>query len=127
MDYRTLFEGWDDLCGYPAGETIFSEGDAARALFFVLEGEVELQRHGVVTGVESAGGIIGESALLGVETRSGSAVARTDTKLARLDRSQLKELMDGNTEFALLVMAALAKRLRAVDAFIGARLKGGGD
>jgi CRP-like cAMP-binding protein len=125
MDYRAIFEDWADLLDFTAGETIYGEGDPAVALFFVLDGEVELKRHDVMTGVENPGGIIGESALLGVETRSGKAVARTDTRLARLDRDQLKQLMDGDTEFALLVMAALAKRLRAVDAFIGAHLIGG--
>lgn len=122
MDYRTLFKNWDDLLDCRAGETVYAEGDPAVAMYVVLDGEVELRRHGEATSVEQAGGIIGESALLEPGVQSGSAVARSDARLARLDRDQLKSLMDGNAEFALQVMAALAKRLRAVDAYIGSRI-----
>ena len=77
--------------------------------------------------MEGPGGIIGESALLGSAAHHGAAVARSAARLAALDRAQLKQLMDGNAEFALHVMARLALRLRSVDSFISARLAAGAD
>lgn len=127
MDFRELFDDWNDLQTCSAGTTVYAEGDPAEALFVVLDGEVELRRFGEATSTEQAGGIIGESALLEPGLHSGSAVARTDTRLARLERQQLKKLMDGNAEFALQIMAALAKRLRTVDAYIGARIAADGN
>jgi CRP-like cAMP-binding protein len=81
-----------------------------------------MQRHGAAMSVEGPGGIIGESALLADASHNGAAVARSDVRLARLDRTQLKELMDGHADFALHVMARLALRLRSVDAYISSRL-----
>jgi hypothetical protein len=42
--------------------------------------------------------------------------------VARLDRGQLKNLMDRDADFALHVMARLALRLRSVDARISERI-----
>jgi len=122
MDYQALFENWEDLREVHAGDTVFAEGDRADCMYFVLDGEIELRRHGEPTSLEGPGGIIGESALLG-GAHSGNAVARSDARLARLDRDQLETLAEDNAEFALQVMAALAKRLRTVDAYISARLR----
>lgn len=123
MKFQDLFDNWADTRTVEPGETVFAEGDAAEAMYFVLDGEVEMQRHGSAMSVEGPGGIIGESALLGGATHTGAAVARSATQLARLDRAQLKELMDRNAEFALHVMARLALRLRTVDAYISARIE----
>jgi CRP-like cAMP-binding protein len=105
-----------------AGEVIFAEGDPADVMYVILSGEVELTLRGEPLAVDAAGGMIGETALLGSDSRSGTATARTDAKLARLDREKLKELMRSNPDFALHVMAGLANRLRAVDTYIGAHL-----
>lgn len=127
MKYRDLFDNWEDLREYRAGETVFSEGDPADAMYFIIDGQVEMQRRTETMSVEREGGIIGETALLESVPYNGTAVARSDARLARLNREQLKGLMEGNTDFALQVMAGLADRLRAVDAFIGARIpKGNG-
>jgi CRP-like cAMP-binding protein len=122
MKFHHIFRDWKGICEFGAGQVIFAEGDPADAMYLILSGEVELQLGGEPFGVESAGGMIGETALLGSASRSGTATARSDVRLARLDRAQLKELMHDNTDFALHVMAALANRLRAVDTYISKQL-----
>jgi CRP-like cAMP-binding protein len=122
MKFHHLFRDWQDVCEYRAGDVIFSEGDPADAMFVVLSGEVELTLRGEPLAVDGESGMIGETALLGSESRSGTATARTDVKLARLDREQLKKLMGSNPDFALHVMAGLANRLRAVDTYISTHL-----
>lgn len=121
MDFQALFADWPDTRSCQPGETVFDEGEAAAAMYFVLDGEVEIQRRGAAMSVEGPGGIIGESALLGSAAHTGAAVARSAAQLARLDRDQLKQLM-GNADFALHVMARLALRLRSVDSFISAQI-----
>jgi CRP-like cAMP-binding protein len=118
MKASNLFKDWQDVREYRAGEVIFSEDDPADALYFILSGEVELQLRGEPLGVEGEGGIIGETAVIGSETRFGTATARSDVRVARLDPEQLKQRVAGNPDFAMQVMGGLAKRLRAVDGFI---------
>jgi CRP-like cAMP-binding protein len=123
MTFQNLFNNWEDMRTFNSGQAAFEEGDTADAMYFILEGEMEIQRRGSVMSVEGPGGIIGESALLDGATHNGTAVARSDAQLARLDRGQLKKLMDRDADFALHVMARLALRLRSVDARIGARIE----
>jgi CRP-like cAMP-binding protein len=122
MKFHHIFSSWKDICEVGAGKVIFSEGDPADVMYFILAGEVDLSLGGEPFGVEGAGSMFGETALLGTGSRSGTATARTDVRLARVDREQLKELMGSNTDFALHVMAGLANRLRAVDAYISTHL-----
>jgi CRP-like cAMP-binding protein len=122
MKFQNLFNNWEDMRTLSSGEAVFEEGDTAEAMYFVLEGEMEMQRHGSAMSVEGPGGIIGESALLDGATHNGTAVARSDAQVARLDRGQLKNLMDRDADFALHVMARLALRLRSVDARISERI-----
>jgi len=122
MKFLHLFHGWKDTCEFAAGDAIFAEGEPADVMYVILSGEVELTLRGEPLAVDTSGGMIGETALLGSAARSATATARTDAKLARLDREQLKELMRDNPDFALHVMAGLANRLRAVDKYIGAHL-----
>jgi CRP-like cAMP-binding protein len=122
MKYKDLFHGWKDVRECAAGDVIFAEGEPADVLYVILSGEVELTLRGEPLAVDGAGGMIGETALLGSEARSGTATARTEVKLARLDREHIQDLMHSNPDFALHVMAGLAKRLRAVDTYIGAHL-----
>jgi CRP-like cAMP-binding protein len=122
MKFHHIFRNWKDIREAGAGEILFAEGDPADAMYFILSGEVELKLGGEPFAVESAGGMIGETALLGSGSRSGTATARTDARLARLDREQLKKLMGSDTDFALHVMAGFANRLRAVDTYISTHL-----
>jgi CRP-like cAMP-binding protein len=122
MKFHHIFRNWKDICDVGAGQVIFAQGDPADAMYFILAGEVELNLGGESFAVEGAGGMIGETALLGSGSRSGTATARTDARLARLDREQLKQLMGSDTDFALHVMAGFANRLRAVDTYISTHL-----
>jgi CRP-like cAMP-binding protein len=126
MGFHNLFDDWPDVRSLRGGEVVFAEGDTADVMYFILDGEVELRRHGEAMSVEGEGGVIGETALLDGARHNGTAVARRDTRLARLDRAQLKDLTEDNAAFALHVMARLASHLRAVDAYISARLDANG-
>ncbi len=125
MEFLKMLRGWKDVEEYPAETIIFPEGDPADVLYIIMSGEVELTLRGEPLGTERTGGIIGEMAISHSATRSATAKALTDVKLARLDRDQLSVLMRENTEFSLHVMAVLADRLRAVNKFITVKLKAG--
>jgi CRP/FNR family cyclic AMP-dependent transcriptional regulator len=121
MKFLHAFHGWEDTVEFDSGATVFSEGDTADVLFVILSGEVELKLRGESLGNEKAGGIIGEMALIPSAACSTTAVALSQVRLARLDREQLGEVINQNSEFSLHVMAVLANRLRAVDRYITER------
>jgi CRP-like cAMP-binding protein len=118
MKFFGLFRDWKDMEEHRAGTVIFLERDPAEVMYVIIAGEVELTLHGEPLSTESEGGIIGEMAMINSATCGATATTLTEVKLARLDRDQVKALIDKNTEFALHVMAVMANRLRAVDEFI---------
>jgi len=118
MKFYGMFRDWQDAEEYSAETVIFLERDPAEVMYVIISGEVELSLHGEPLGTESEGGIIGEMAMINSATCGATATALTEVKLARLDRDQVKALIDKNTEFALHVMAVMANRLRAVDKYI---------
>jgi len=118
MSFLKMFRDWQGVEEYSAGTIIFSEQDPADVMYVIISGEVGLTLHGEPLGAETEGGIIGEMAMIDSATYSATATTLGQAKLARLDRDQLREFIDGNTEFALHVMAVMANRLRAVDKYI---------
>jgi len=123
MDFLKKFDKWKDVEAHPAHTVIYPEGNPADHLYVILSGEVELSLRGNTLEVEKQGGLIGEMALFESAERSATATARTDVKLARLDRDQLAGLMNESTEFSLQLMTVLANRLRAVNEFVAQRLE----
>jgi CRP-like cAMP-binding protein len=88
-------------------------------MYVVISGSVELKLFDQSLGMESAGGMIGEMAMIHpAGTRSATATTLTKTKLARLNRDQFRALVSENTDFAFHVMAVLANRLTAANNFI---------
>ncbi len=112
MELKQLIRGLSERQSVPAGEVIFHEGESATTMFLILEGQVKLSIRGESMGIESAGGIIGEMALINLALRSATATAVTDCVLVPLDREQFVNMLRETPEFSLHVMAVLADRLR---------------
>ena len=122
MNFLKKFRNWNDIVEHPSGTVIFPEGSPAEFLYIIISGEVELTLRNEPLEVEGVGGIIGEMALVESATRSATATALCDVKLARLNRDQLGELMKDDNEFSLQLMSVLANRLRAVNRYISSQL-----
>jgi CRP-like cAMP-binding protein len=122
MNIPELFRDWKHTEEYPAETVIFSKGDPADVLYVVLSGEVRLTLNGSFLSVENGGAVIGETAMLKSAIRNCTARTVGPVKLARLSRSELRELSNSNNEFSLHVMSVLANRLRAVDNYISEKI-----
>jgi len=118
MKFLKMFRDWEDVVEFPAQTVVFTERTAADFLYVVLSGEVELTLNGKSLGIESEGGIIGEMAMIDSANRSATATTLKDTRLARLNRKQLKKFISKNANFSHHAMGVLANRLRAVDRYI---------
>ena len=100
---------------FPKKRTIFTQGDAADAVFYVQTGKVKLT---VVskTGKEATIGILGErdffgeGSLAGQTLRMGSATAMTDCALLRIDKKAMMDALHREHEISDMFVAYLLAR-----------------
>jgi CRP-like cAMP-binding protein len=112
-----LFMTSPDIKTCKTGDTIFEEGALGDVMYGVIEGEVDLVVNGNVFETITPGDVFGEGALVQIPpTRASTAVAKTDCKLAAVNESHFKFLVQETPLFALVVIRSLSTRLRAVKA-----------
>ncbi len=80
----------------PRSAHIYEPGDPADALYFVLEGLVQLQRDDAVTAYLARGDFFGDQEALAGIPRRHTAVAAGDTWCAIVSRAALRTLADRN-------------------------------
>jgi CRP-like cAMP-binding protein len=103
----------------PKNHTIFSQGEAADAVFYIQAGTVKLtvvSPHGkeaVVTILER-GAFVGESCLAGQPVRTATATALEDSTLLRLDKDAMIRALHEEPMFAELFMSYLLARTRRI-------------
>lgn len=119
-----LFRNAPEVIAVAAGEYIFRTGEAAKVMYLIIEGEVELLLGEMVVETAGQGSFIGEMALIDDEPRSASARARSDTRVFPIDEARFSLLVKETPFFALQLMKILARRLRSMDARAGAMAKG---
>lgn len=100
---------------FPAGHRFFEAGEDGDLMYVVLSGEVEINLRGKVLETVHAGGIFGEMALIDRQKRSADVIAKTDVKVAVIDRKRFLFLLTRNPYFAIEVMTVMTERLRAFD------------
>jgi CRP/FNR family transcriptional regulator, cyclic AMP receptor protein len=102
-------------------DVIFEEGSTGRELFVVLQGEVEIAK---INGASKTtiirlgrGEFFGEMAVIDGSARSATAIAAAPhTKVMKINHARFVYLVSQQPAFALMVMDALSKRLRASNA-----------
>lgn len=109
VDY---FKTVKEVVAYAAGDVIFDESQPGDVMYAVREGSVEIQHNGHVLETCEAGQFFGEMALIDNEYRAARAVAKTDCKLAKVDKHRFTFLVQETPTFALQVMHTMANRLR---------------
>ncbi|MCP3386073.1 cyclic nucleotide-binding domain-containing protein [Bradyrhizobium sp. CCGUVB4N] len=106
---------------FAVDDVIFEEGSTGRELFVVLDGEVEIAK---IDGARKTsiiklgkGEFFGEMAVIDGSARSATAIASApNTKVMRINHARFVYLVSQQPAFALMVMDALSKRLRASNA-----------
>lgn len=112
MNVMNLFRNEKNAVKYSAGQTIFVEGETGEAMYVVLDGEVDIVIAGQILKTVRAGGMFGEMALTGAKSRSATAKARTDCRVAAIDEKRFSFLVQNTPHFAIHVMKVMAERLR---------------
>ncbi|MFI5041789.1 MAG: cyclic nucleotide-binding domain-containing protein [Acidimicrobiales bacterium] len=108
----TILQNSRDGVYYAAGQVIFEQGDVAKEMFVIQDGEVEILVDGEAVDVLDAGQAFGEMALVDRKPRSGTARARTDCRVVPVDERRFLFMVQETPNFALQVMGLMADRLR---------------
>jgi|SRR5271170_122620 len=96
-------------------QTIFMQGDAADAVFYIQKGKVQLTVVSKVgkeatLGILSEGEFFGEGGLAGQSFRMGSATAVTDCELLRIDKKAMMLALHREHTFSDMFVAYLLAR-----------------
>ncbi|TYQ23258.1 cyclic nucleotide-binding domain-containing protein [Pseudanabaena sp. UWO311] len=113
-----LFANAKDFEIIPEGQVIFAQGGIADHMYVVIEGEVEIFIDGKLLDTTSAGGIVGEMALIYSTPRSATAIAKTECKLVPVDQKRFNFLVQQTPNFAINVMKIMVERIRKLDALV---------
>ena len=110
----TIGEG-RKVVAFSKKQTIFSQGHAADAVFYIQKGRVRLTVVSPIgkeatLGILSEGDFFGEGALAGQPLRMGSAAAMTDCELMRIDKTAMISALHQEHYFSDLFMVYLLAR-----------------
>ncbi|MCI0521584.1 MAG: cyclic nucleotide-binding domain-containing protein [Chloroflexi bacterium] len=119
---------------YPAGTTLFTQGEPAEYLYMIVAGDAALRYKpddGPVITLARVrpGGVVGWSALLGNHDYTSSAVCEAATVMLRARGAELRRLCGQDLQTGEAVVdrlaAAIAERLRSSHQQVVALLKEG--
>src|SRR5205085_4925753 len=105
---------------YRRGCTLYSQGDPASAVYFVIQGRVLLSvvspcgREAVV-GIIGPGEFFGEGSLVDEEIRESSAVTLERSNIARIERQDMKYVLRTSSEFCDGFVRHLLRRKTQVE------------
>lgn len=97
------------------GEVIFNEGEPGSCMYIIYSGKIEIKKGNQLLAEMDEKDFFGELSLLDTESRSASAVAKTECLLLRIDQDPFYELMELQPEVVRGVIRILCKRIRAVN------------
>ena len=106
---------------YDVADVIFEEGSTGRELYVVLDGRIDIFKLDGATRTMivtlGKGEFFGEMAVIDGSSRSATAIAAgPKTKVMRINHARFVYLVSQQPAFALMIMDALSKRLRASNA-----------
>lgn len=108
---------------FAKGETVCATGDAPDGLYVVLSGRVLVSSFTaagkeIVLDSLTEGAMLGEMAVLDGEPRSADVVCAQASELFFISKADVVRALREDPDFALSVLAALSRRLRAANALI---------
>ena len=108
-----IFQTTPEPKSVKAGEVIFKAGETQSIMYGIVEGEIEISVNGKVLETIEQGDIFGEGALVHADSkRASTAIAKTDCKLAVMQRDKFLFAVQQTPMFALEIMRSYSDRIR---------------
>lgn len=95
------------------GERLFGVGDPCDAMYVVLDGAVRVEGIEVPSRLASAGDFVGGLALFAGGSHQAGATAVVSTRVLRIDKGELQDLLDEDGEFARALFTGLVRTLKS--------------
>jgi CRP/FNR family cyclic AMP-dependent transcriptional regulator len=119
--FLTTVNGGRTIAKYQKNETVFAQGDAAEAVFYVEEGSVKVtvvstQGKEAVIAVLGKGDFFGEGCLTGQTQRLSTVSAMTDSVILRLEKATIVAVIRDEPKFSNMFMSYLLTRNARVEA-----------
>jgi CRP-like cAMP-binding protein len=106
---------------FERGQSIFQQGDAADAVFYIQNGSVQISviseqgKEGVI-GMLNTGEFLGEGCLAGQPLHMASASAMVDSAIVRIEKDAMIRALRDDPTFSQLFMAYLLSRNVQIEA-----------
>ena len=97
----------------PAGQVLARQGATGAEFFVLLDGDVEVVRSGELVATRGPGSPLGEMALLGVQPRTATLVARTPVRVRVASQREFGGLLASVPEISRRLHLTMAERLAA--------------
>ncbi|MEL6908840.1 MAG: cyclic nucleotide-binding domain-containing protein [Cyanobacteria bacterium J06629_2] len=108
-----IFQTAPEPQSFQAGDVVFSTGDSGSVMYGIVEGVIEISVNGKVLETIHEGDIFGEGALVHFDSqRASTAIAKTDCKLAFIERKNFLFAVQQTPMFALEIMRSYSDRIR---------------
>jgi len=114
-DFLALFSHATDVVTLSPGQVLFKKGEKGDQLYIVKSGEVAIGDGNHVFETLSAGGILGEMALVDEQPRSATAHAVMEAEVIPIDQRRFLFLVQQTPFFAVRVMRVMCARLRVMN------------
>jgi CRP-like cAMP-binding protein len=95
----------------PQGDVLMREGDLAHDMYVVLEGTLEVTRHGGHVADIGIGGFAGEMALLTHGRRDATVTTTTPTRVLHIDGRSFSNVLSAVPHLAVNMLPIVAARV----------------
>ena len=95
-----------------AGEVIIQKGEYGDSMFIVIDGHVRVHDRSLVFRKAGKGDVFGEMAALDTSVRSATITAETDTRLLKLERRALFDLVESQPRLVRALIKVLCQHIR---------------
>lgn len=96
----------------PAGATLGAEGEEARFVYILVDGEAEALHRGSRIHAYGPGDLLGELSITEAGTHPLTIRTRTKARLLRMSRYDFRELLDVVPELSMNAIGLMTNRLR---------------
>jgi len=114
-DFLGLFNNETEVVQLQPGQELFKKGDIGRHLYIVKSGDMQVADGNHVFETVTAGGIVGEMALISEDARSATVRAISPSVVIPIDERRFLFLVQQTPFFAIRVMRVMSARLKAMN------------
>ena len=118
--FLSTLDGERSVSEYRKNQKVFSQGDAADAVYYVQQGQVKVcviseQGKEAVVALHGEGDFFGEGCLTGQPLRLATVAAMTDSVIMRIDKAAIVRVLKAEPKFSQMFLSYILARNARVE------------